>query len=99
MVRQLGIDIEKTPALEAIWGEREWWDSLEWQNDGTKSHFQNKFVTISETSLAERKAKSSLPSLNLFFYLPSFIYLFIYLFLHLAVVCYMLKTATVVQSA
>ncbi|EHA8590880.1 putative disease resistance protein [Cocos nucifera] len=42
-LRQLAIDIEKTPELEVIKGEREWWDSLEWQNDSIKSHFQNKF--------------------------------------------------------
>ena len=42
-LRQLGIDIEKTPALEVIEGESEWWNSLKWQNDSNKSHFQNIF--------------------------------------------------------
>ncbi|EHA8589756.1 putative Disease resistance protein [Cocos nucifera] len=42
-LRQLAIDIEKTPALEVIQGESEWWNSLKWQNDSSKSHFQNRF--------------------------------------------------------
>ncbi|EHA8589266.1 putative Disease resistance protein [Cocos nucifera] len=40
---QLAIDIEKTPASEVIEGESEWWNSLKWQNDSSKSHFQNIF--------------------------------------------------------
>ncbi|XP_019706708.2 probable disease resistance protein At4g27220 [Elaeis guineensis] len=42
-LRQLAIDIEKTPALEVIEGESEWWNSLKWQNDSNMSHFQNIF--------------------------------------------------------
>ncbi|EHA8589265.1 putative Disease resistance protein [Cocos nucifera] len=48
---QLAINMEKTSALEVIRGDREWWDSLEWQNDSSKSHFQNNFKTMETPTL------------------------------------------------
>ncbi|KAK1319268.1 Disease resistance protein RPS5 [Acorus calamus] len=45
-LRRLPFGTDSAPSLETIYCKKEWWDSLEWEDDATRNRFQSFFTPL-----------------------------------------------------